>query len=50
MGIPYLVCDNDPKDSKNGWDKTWAYLKALDVEIEYYPTGTGAVMKQLGDD
>lgn len=49
MGIPYLVGDSNPKDPKNGWDKTWAYLKALDANIEYYPTGTGAVMKELGD-
>ena len=49
MGIPYLVGDSNPKDPKNGWDKSWAYLKALDANIEYYPTGTGAVMKELGD-
>ena len=49
MGIPYLVGDSNPKDPKAGWDKTWAYLKALDAGIEYYPTGTGAVMKELGD-
>ena len=49
MGVPYLVGDKDPKDPKAGWDKTWAYLKALDANIEYYPTGTGAVMKELGD-
>ena len=33
----------------NGWDKTWAYLKELNSCIEYYPTGTGAVMKELGE-
>ena len=49
MGIPYLVGDKDPKDPKNGWEKTWTYLKALDENIEYYPTGTAAVMKELGD-
>ena len=49
MGIPYLVGDKDPKDPKNGWDKTWTFLKALDENIEYYPTGTTAVMKELGD-
>ena len=32
-----------------GWDKTWAYLKALGENIEYYPSGTGAVMKELGE-
>ena len=30
-------------------DKTWAFLKELDSCIEYYPTGTGAVMKELGE-
>ncbi len=49
MGIPYLVGDKDPQDPKNGWDKSWAFLKELDANIEYYPTGTGAVMKELGD-
>jgi putative spermidine/putrescine transport system substrate-binding protein len=49
MGLPYLLGDKDPKDPIKGWDKTWAYLKDLDGCIEYYPTGTGAVMKELGD-
>jgi putative spermidine/putrescine transport system substrate-binding protein len=49
MGLPYLLGDKDPKDPINGWDKTWAYLKELDSCIEYYPTGTGIVMKQLGE-
>ena len=49
MGLPYLLGDKDPKDPVNGWDKTWAYLKELGQNIEYYPTGTGATMKELGD-
>ncbi|GMU70833.1 MAG: extracellular solute-binding protein [Burkholderiales bacterium] len=49
MGLPYLLGDKDPKDPVNGWDKTWAYLKQLNECIEYYPTGTGAVMKELGE-
>ncbi len=49
MGLPYLLGDSDPKDPEHGWDKTWAYLKALDQTIEYYPTGTGATMKELGE-
>jgi putative spermidine/putrescine transport system substrate-binding protein len=49
MGLPYLLGDSDPKDPAKGWDKTWAYLKALDDGIEYYPTGTGATMKELGE-
>ena len=34
---------------KDGWDKTWAYLVELGKNIEYYPTGTGATMKELGE-
>ena len=49
MGLPYLLGDKDPMDPVKGWDKTWAYLKELDTCIEYYPTGTGAVMKELGE-
>jgi putative spermidine/putrescine transport system substrate-binding protein len=49
MGLPYLLGDKDPKDPEKGWDKTWAYLKALGENIEYYPAGTGAVMKLLGE-
>ncbi len=49
MGLPYILGDSNPKDPMKGWDKTWAYLKALDGGIEYYPTGTGATMKELGE-
>jgi putative spermidine/putrescine transport system substrate-binding protein len=49
MGLPYLLGDKDPMDPINGWDKTWAYLKELDGCIEYYPSGTTATMKELGD-
>ena len=49
MGLPYILGDKDPKDPAKGWDKTWAYLKELGQNIEYYPTGTGAVMKELGE-
>ena len=49
MGLPYLLGDKDPADPKAGWDKTWAYLAELGKYIEYYPSGTGAVMKELGD-
>jgi putative spermidine/putrescine transport system substrate-binding protein len=49
MGLPYILGDKDPKDPKDGWDKTWAYLKELGQYIEYYPGGTGAVMKELGE-
>lgn len=48
MGLPYLLGDKDPKNPAS-WDKTWAYLKELNGCIEYYPTGTGAVMKELGE-
>lgn len=49
MGLPYILGDKDPKDPVNGWDKTWAYLKELNKNIEYYPAGTGALMKELGE-
>jgi putative spermidine/putrescine transport system substrate-binding protein len=49
MGLPYILGDKDPKDPEKGWDKTWAYLKELGETIEYYPTGTGATMKELGE-
>jgi putative spermidine/putrescine transport system substrate-binding protein len=49
QGLPYLLGDKDPKDPKDGWDKTWAYLAELGKNIEYYPTGTGATMKELGE-
>jgi putative spermidine/putrescine transport system substrate-binding protein len=49
MGLPYVLGDSNPKDPVKGWDKTWAYLKELNSCIEYYPTGTGAVMKELGE-
>jgi putative spermidine/putrescine transport system substrate-binding protein len=49
MGLPYILGDKDPKDPVHGWDKTWAYLEQLNSCIEYYPTGTGAVMKELGE-
>lgn len=49
MGLPYLLGDKDPKDPVAGWDKTWAYLKQLNTCIEYYPGGTGAVFRELGE-
>jgi putative spermidine/putrescine transport system substrate-binding protein len=49
MGLPYLLGDKDPMDPINGWDKTWSYLKEIGRYIEYYPAGTGATMKELGD-
>jgi putative spermidine/putrescine transport system substrate-binding protein len=49
MGLPYLLGDSDPKDPEKGWDKTWAFLKELNQYVEYYPTGTTATMKELGE-
>ena len=49
MGLPYLLGDKDPRDPVTGWDKTWAFLKQLDACIEYYPSGTGATMKEFGE-
>ncbi len=49
MGLPYLLGDSAPRDPERGWDKTWAYLAAMGKFIEYYPSGTGATMKELGE-
>ena len=49
MGLPYLMGDKDPHDPIHGWDKTWAFLKQLNDCIPYYPGGTSAVMKELGE-
>jgi putative spermidine/putrescine transport system substrate-binding protein len=49
MGLPYLLGDKDPQDPITGWDKTWKYLKELDSCIQYYPSGTGATMKELAE-
>jgi putative spermidine/putrescine transport system substrate-binding protein len=49
VGLPYILKDANPKDPIKGWDKTWAYLKALGENIEYYPAGTSAVMKEFGE-
>ncbi|WP_230531540.1 ABC transporter substrate-binding protein [Microvirga roseola] len=49
MGLPYILGDSNPQDPAKGWDKTWAYLKELGQYVEYYPSGTGAVMKELGE-
>jgi putative spermidine/putrescine transport system substrate-binding protein len=49
QGLPYLLGDANPKDPKDGWAKTWDYLVELGKNIEYYPTGTGATMKELAE-
>jgi len=49
MGLPYLLGDSNPTDPVGGWDRTWAYLQELGKYIEYYPAGTGATMKELGE-
>lgn len=49
MGLPYVLGDKDPADPVAGWDKTWAYLRELGRTIEYYPAGTSATMKELGE-
>jgi putative spermidine/putrescine transport system substrate-binding protein len=49
MGLPYLLKDKDPADPVLGWEKTWAYLQELGKYVEYYPTGTGATMKEFGE-
>ena len=49
MGLPYLLGDRDPKDPVHGWERTWTYLEALNPFVEYYPSGTGPTMKELGE-
>jgi putative spermidine/putrescine transport system substrate-binding protein len=49
QGLPYILGDKDPKDPAKGWDKTWEYLAELGKNIEYYPTGTAATMKELAE-
>ncbi len=49
MGLPYLLGDTAPRDPEKGWAKTWAYLEELSKYIEYYPTGTASVYKELGE-
>ena len=49
MGLPYILGDSNPRDPEKGWDKTWAYLEELGKYIEYYPTGTGATMKEFAE-
>jgi putative spermidine/putrescine transport system substrate-binding protein len=49
QGLPYILGDSDPKDPKDGWSKTWEYLAALGKNIEYYPGGTAAMMKELAE-
>jgi putative spermidine/putrescine transport system substrate-binding protein len=47
-GLPRLLGDSDPRDLAKGWSKTSEYLAALGDNIEYYPTGTGQAIKELG--
>jgi ABC-type multidrug transport system fused ATPase/permease subunit len=49
QGLPYLLGDKNPKDPKDGWEKTWSYLEELGKNIEYYPTGTAVTMKELAE-
>ncbi|MFC5522285.1 ABC transporter substrate-binding protein [Polaromonas jejuensis] len=47
MALPYMLGDKDPMDPVKGWDKTWAYLKELNKNVEYYPSGTTPTMREL---
>jgi putative spermidine/putrescine transport system substrate-binding protein len=49
QGMAFILGESKPLDPEKGWDKTWAYLKELDETIEYYPSGTGVTMKELGE-
>jgi putative spermidine/putrescine transport system substrate-binding protein len=50
QGLPYILGDADPHDPANGWNKSWDYLQALGESIDYYPSGTGAMMKELAEE
>lgn len=47
--LPYVLGDKDPRDPAKGWDKTWAYLKELNQYVDYYPSGTGATLKEFAE-
>ncbi|MBY0337891.1 MAG: hypothetical protein K2X11_14840 [Acetobacteraceae bacterium] len=47
VSLPYLLNDRDPADPQTGWDRSWAYLEALDPHIAYYPVSTLAAMEEL---
>jgi putative spermidine/putrescine transport system substrate-binding protein len=49
VGLPYILGDANPRDPLKGWDKTWAYLKALGENIDYYPSGTSVMLKEFGE-
>lgn len=49
QGLPYILGDSDPSDPIDGWDKTWAFLAELGQYIDYYPSGTGATMRELAN-
>ncbi len=49
QGLPYILGDKDPADPVNGWDKSWDYLGAIGESVDYYPSGTAATMKELGE-
>lgn len=50
QGLPFILGDADPRDPVKGWDKSWAYLQALGEHIDYYPSGTTAMMKELAEE
>ena len=50
QGLPYILGDADPRDPIKGWDKSWAYLQAMGEHIDYYPSGTAAMMKELAEE
>jgi putative spermidine/putrescine transport system substrate-binding protein len=49
LGLPYILGDSDPKDPANGWTKTWEYLRALKPHIDYYPSGTAAMLREFAN-
>lgn len=46
--LPYMLGEKDPSDPKNGWTKTWAYLKELGKYISSYPASSTLLNQQFG--
>ncbi|MFC7403500.1 ABC transporter substrate-binding protein [Georgenia alba] len=49
QALPYMLDDSDPLDPENGWDNTWDYLAELDRHVDFYTTGTGAMVSNVAD-
>ena len=47
MGLPYLLGEAQPREPQS-WTKVWPYYQQLGQSIQYYPTGTAATFRELG--